>query len=311
MKMREELEQKIHEFAELMYKLGYGNGRASSDEYGKGYDDGIDVGYLNGLNDAWECAKKIVLERKDDYTVADTISIFNCNKRDVLLHFSASEAIAKIQEYEEKQKKDCETCKQRFCSACKDGDCYEQEEDNFCSDFECAYNFKGECKNVDKCDDFKPVTKNKTPQQQIVKSCKNCKYHVTDFSNPNFPCRGRNCINLSAWESNVAEKLYSNEEKQTDKVLKQEPCEDAISRETVLKMQYRIDDSDTLATRDVVNVEDIEELPSVQPKVKTGHWILGGYDEHYYICDRCKFSASEYYSKPKFHYCPNCGAKME
>ena len=49
----------------------------------------------------------------------------------------------------------------------------------------------------------------------------------------------------------------------------QEPCEDCISRQAVLSMQYRIDDSATLSTRDVVNVDDIEDLPPVTPKPKT------------------------------------------
>lgn len=49
----------------------------------------------------------------------------------------------------------------------------------------------------------------------------------------------------------------------------------------------------------------------LEQEPRKGHWILGGYDEYYYICDRCKFVASEYYAKPNFHYCPNCGAKME
>ncbi len=47
--------------------------------------------------------------------------------------------------------------------------------------------------------------------------------------------------------------------------------EDCISRQAVLKLQYRIDDSATLSTRDVVNVEDIEDLSSVTPKPKIGH----------------------------------------
>ena len=50
--------------------------------------------------------------------------------------------------------------------------------------------------------------------------------------------------------------------------LEAEPCSDAISRQAALNMQYRIDDSVTLSTRDVVNVEDIEELPSVTPKAE-------------------------------------------
>ena len=48
--------------------------------------------------------------------------------------------------------------------------------------------------------------------------------------------------------------------------------EDCISRQAVLSMQYRIDDSATLSTRDVVNVDDILDLPSVNPQPKTGHW---------------------------------------
>ena len=35
-----------------------------------------------------------------------------------------------------------------------------------------------------------------------------------------------------------------------------------IKKEDALKLQYRIDDSATLSTRDVVNVEDIEDLPT-------------------------------------------------
>ena len=53
--------------------------------------------------------------------------------------------------------------------------------------------------------------------------------------------------------------------------LEQIQCDDCISRQAVLALQYRIDDNATLSTRDVVNVEDIEELPSVTPKPKTGH----------------------------------------
>ena len=40
---------------------------------------------------------------------------------------------------------------------------------------------------------------------------------------------------------------------------------DLIDRQAVLEKQYRIDDSATLSTRDVVNVEDIEDMPSITP----------------------------------------------
>lgn len=98
-----------------------------------------------------------------------------------------------------------------------------------------------------------------------------------------------------------------------DKALSQEPCDDAISREAVLNMQYRIDDSATLSTRDVVNVEDIEDLPSVTQK--SGKWIL--LDEcanSGYYCSNCqKKLVKEGWSNTvkKIKFCPNCGAKME
>ena len=51
----------------------------------------------------------------------------------------------------------------------------------------------------------------------------------------------------------------------------------------------------------------LEELPSAQPKPKTGHWI---YDGDQIICNRC-FKAFGFISlKLTLNYCPNCGAKM-
>ena len=111
------------------------------------------------------------------------------------------------------------------------------------------------------------------------------------------------------------------------KALKQEPCSDAISRQAVLDMQYRIDDSATLSTRDVVNVDDIEDLPSVNPQEpKTGHWVeenVNGGGRKIF-CSECGcpppfehistgdvYSASGYGVINKTKFCPNCGIKME
>lgn len=91
--------------------------------------------------------------------------------------------------------------------------------------------------------------------------------------------------------------------------IEQEPCEDAVSKQAVI---------DTLKGCECMHIFElgeiipkIKQLPSVQPKAKTGRWVLGGYDDHYYICDKCDCIASEYYQKPKYNYCPNCGARME
>ena len=104
-------------------------------------------------------------------------------------------------------------------------------------------------------------------------------------------------------------------------------CSDAISRQAVLDMQYRIDDSATLSTRDVVNVDDIENLPPVTPKPKTakpkiGRWIYGednlGTGRDGWYCNQCgHFEFWDYSSNMKSaklnlpNPCPNCGVKME
>lgn len=99
---------------------------------------------------------------------------------------------------------------------------------------------------------------------------------------------------------------------------KVEPCEDCISRQAVLNMQYRIDDSATLSTSDVVNVDDIEDLPPVTPQPKMGHWI----NQHviytnatidFKVCSECRyeFSYDAETGVSDANYCPNCGAKME
>ena len=49
------------------------------------------------------------------------------------------------------------------------------------------------------------------------------------------------------------------------------PCKDVISRDAILRKQYRIDDSATLSTRDVVNVEDIEDAPPVTVRQNCEH----------------------------------------
>ena len=88
---------------------------------------------------------------------------------------------------------------------------------------------------------------------------------------------------------------------------------DLISRQAVLEKQYRIDDSATLSTRDVVNVEDIEDMPSVS---QTGHWIAQDIHNCHtdFKCSKCGYihNFTHLYGEPTadYTYCPNCGAKM-
>ena len=59
----------------------------------------------------------------------------------------------------------------------------------------------------------------------------------------------------------------------------------------------------------------IRNISAIKPAdaapVVHSQWVLGGYDDMYYVCERCGHKQSEYYHKPTAKYCPNCGAKMD
>lgn len=88
--------------------------------YDKGYKQGFKEGNYNkeffcnlnfehgtnkGLDDAWECARKIALRKDEARNAFHDIAPVK-----VFEEYSASEAIAKIKEYEEKQKQDEKSC---------------------------------------------------------------------------------------------------------------------------------------------------------------------------------------------------------
>ena len=81
--------------------------------------------------------------------------------------------------------------------------------------------------------------------------------------------------------------------------------------ELVIKIPKRVYDYirkyEHVANSDVLDIKDAIINASPLPK---GHWIPGGYDDNYYVCDKCNYKASEYYFKPRYNFCPNCGAKM-
>lgn len=79
--------------------------------------------------------------------------------------------------------------------------------------------------------------------------------------------------------------------------LKTKPCEDCISRQTVLDivnnpLNIRLD-------------EIIKKLPPVTPKSKTAHWIHFANSDD---CSGCGWSIGKYISPSD--YCPKCGARM-
>lgn len=106
-----------------------------------------------------------------------------------------------------------------------------------------------------------------------------------------------------------------NEEdiEQAIKVLKQEPCEDAISRQAAIEVAkqywYKPDIAGALA-----------ELPPVQLQTKTGHWILqpsnkeqGERDFIWWKCSECGqviYSETEKDRREYHAFCGRCGKRM-
>lgn len=96
-------------------------------------------------------------------------------------------------------------------------------------------------------------------------------------------------------------------------------CEDCVSREAVHNLiipwlnDYLFDE-----TREALETIDykIEDLPSVTPQPKIGHWkkvnTAREYNSDAYECSECKYIIWTYKDADrKWNYCPKCGAKME
>lgn len=75
----------------------------------KSMDDCIKGAYEEGLNDAWECARKITARiEQGGLANPELLTMFDfriCS--DILVRYTPQEAIAKIRQYEEKQTDNC------------------------------------------------------------------------------------------------------------------------------------------------------------------------------------------------------------
>jgi hypothetical protein len=83
--------------------------------YEKGYQDAVvkigsdeqaiaEKAYQSGLSDAWEAARKLVLDSNHGgLTNYDIEEIFGVDEEQAIINYSASEAIEKIRQYEQKQ----------------------------------------------------------------------------------------------------------------------------------------------------------------------------------------------------------------
>lgn len=93
-----------------------------------------------------------------------------------------------------------------------------------------------------------------------------------------------------------------------------EPCEDAVSRETILKffdgwMSALDENCHNQSVSDLKIIKrDFANLPPVMPKQRTGKWVLvGDNNGMHFICNQC----GEWRYHQEQEYCGHCGAKME
>ena len=104
------------------------------------------------------------------------------------------------------------------------------------------------------------------------------------------------------------------------KALKQEPCEECVSRQAALDAfglsektrKYGGDHSgyDMVMLYEIQDI--LEDLPSVTPAQKTGRWkrvSIDKYVQHAMAFYRCSECRGESIGMSK--YCQNCGTKME
>lgn len=125
--MKESIEKQVHDFAEMCYTEGYNDGRVD------GCHDAIystTDSYGRGINDAWECAKKIISSKEEGGIPTDILQrLFGLGWYDTIKNIPAIDAIAKIKRYEEKKyEESCLTCRHDgfYCDDCINYSKYER-----------------------------------------------------------------------------------------------------------------------------------------------------------------------------------------
>lgn len=101
-----DLEEYIRKSLRLAYYRGHTDGLIKADKLHKA-NDAVEEAYNNGLQDAWECAKKIACSNENGgYFFEELHNIFD--KRCVSLHkisenYSVQEVVSRIKDYEKKK----------------------------------------------------------------------------------------------------------------------------------------------------------------------------------------------------------------
>lgn len=157
-----ELLDLVHDCIKSGYDEGYKNGIADGNINDGTFAKKTQEAYKNGLDNAWECAKKITneytIKQLKDMGLINNIPLINSKYEyscRLIVQYSASETIAKIKEYEDKHK--CKECKwDEFrdaqspvgtpCDSCFEGKNFSPKVARCCSilDDICPYDIKCE-----------------------------------------------------------------------------------------------------------------------------------------------------------------------
>ena len=92
--------------------------------------------------------------------------------------------------------------------------------------------------------------------------------------------------------------------------LKQQPCEDCISREKVRRLICKNNDKYGYSNRFHEFTEECLKLPSVTPTRLPGHWITNSDYPDKLICSECNSKFDMWWMDKGSNYCPNCEADM-
>lgn len=149
-------------------------------------------GHSKGLEEAWECAKKILF---DSSLPRDILTELGADSfSGVIQNCSASEAIEKIKEYEERQKqseKSCKNCQHGINGMLnfKSGRCEA-----------CYYDERigGNCLFEEKQTEEKQ-TEEKTDKSNLCANCETCRF--ADLTAYEFPCSVCSASHTFRWEA--------------------------------------------------------------------------------------------------------------
>ena len=170
-----------------VYNQGYSDGLADGNINSGLFADKVREAYNNGLEDAWECARKILF---DSSLPRDILTELGADSFSGAIHkCSASEVIAKLKEYEEQKKqseKSCKDCKHGVNGMLnfKSGRCEA-----------CYYDERigGNCLFEEK------QTEEKTDKSNLCANCETCRF--ADLTAYEFPCSVCSASHTFRWEA--------------------------------------------------------------------------------------------------------------